>query len=252
MRVFICLGAAALFAAAVAASAEEPAAPNSSFGETETQAIEDIVRNYLLEHPEILLEAMQRLEEKERLAKIEGQRAAISANLEALGRDPSSPVLGNPDGDVTLVEFFDYRCPYCRKVTADLLDAVEKDGKIRLVFKEFPILGPESVVAARAALAAAEQDRYRDFHLALMTTPGQLDENTVLALASDLGLDVDRLRKDMESEGVEQQIRDNHRLGRALQINGTPAFVVGEEIVPGAVPMEQLLELVRRERAKTG
>ncbi len=252
MRVFVCLAAAALLAGTVTAAAEEPATPESSFSEAETRAIEDIVRDYLLEHPEILLESMQRLEERERLAKIEAQRAAVATNRETLDRDPNSPVLGNPAGDVTLVEFFDYRCPYCRKVTADLLDAVEKDGKIRLVFKEFPILGPESVVAARAALAAAEQDRYRDFHLALMTTPGQLDENTVLALASDLGLDVDRLRKDMESEGVEQQIRDNHRLGRALQINGTPAFVVGEEIVPGAVPMEQLLELVRRERAKTG
>jgi len=252
MRVFVCLGTAALLAAAVSASAEEPAAPTPSFSQTETRAIEDIVRDYLLENPEILLEAMQRLEEKERLAKIEVQRAAIAANLEALGRDPSSPVLGNPDGDVTLVEFFDYRCPYCRKVTADLLDVVEKDGGIRLVFKEFPILGPDSVVAARAALAAAQQDRYRDFHLALMTTPGQLDETTVLALAGDLGLDVDRLRKDMESESVEQQIRDNHSLGQALQINGTPAFIVGKEIVPGAVPMRQLLELVRRERAKTG
>ena len=252
MRVFVCLGAVALLAAAAAATAEEPPAPKSSFSETETRAIEDIVRDYLLEHPEILVEAMQRLEEKERLAKIESQRAAITANLEPLGRDPSSPVLGNPDGDVTLVEFFDYRCPYCRKVTADLLEAVEKDGGIRLVFKEFPILGPDSVIAARAALAAAQQDRYRDFHLALMTTPGQLDETTVLALAGDLGLDVDKLRKDMASEGVEQQIRDNHKLGQALQINGTPAFVVGKEIVPGAVPMQHLLELVRRERAKTG
>ncbi|MDJ0947062.1 MAG: DsbA family protein [Kiloniellales bacterium] len=252
MRVFVSITAAALLAGAVTAAAEEPAAPEASFSETETRAIEEIVRDYLLEHPEILLESMQRLEEKQRLAKIEAQRNAILANLDTLGRDPNSPVLGNPDGDITLVEFFDYRCPYCRKVTADLMDAVEKDGSIRLVFKEFPILGPESVVAARAALAAAEQDRYRDFHLALMTMPGQLDEARVLAVASDLGLDVERLRKDMVSEGVEQQIRDNHRLGQALQINGTPAFVVGEEIVPGAVPMRQLMELVRRERAKTG
>ncbi len=252
MRIFVCLTAAALLAGAVAASAEEPAPPKPSFSETETRAIEDIVRDYLLAHPEVLLEAMQRLEEKERLAKVEAQRAAIAANLEALKRDPDSPVIGNPDGDVTLVEFFDYRCPYCRKVTADLMDAVEKDGGIRLVFKEFPILGPDSMVAARAALAAAQQDRYRDFHLALMTVPGQLDEPRILALASDLGLDVDRLREDMGSEGVERQIRANHQLGRALQINGTPAFIVGNEIVPGAVPMQQLLELVRRERAKTG
>ena len=252
MRVFLCFTVAALLAGALPASADDPAAPASAFDENQTRAIEEIVRDYLLEHPEVLLESMQRLEERERLAKIEAQRAAVAANLEALNRDPNSPVLGNPDGDVTLVEFFDYRCPYCRKVTADLMDAVEKDGGIRLVFKEFPILGPDSLVAARAALAAAEQDRYRDFHLALMTTPGKLDEASILALASDLGLDVGRLRKDMSSERVERQIRDNHRLGQALQINGTPAFVVGKEIVPGAVPMQQLLELVRRERAKTG
>lgn len=252
MRGFLCFTVAALLAGAISASAEETTTPASAFNETETRAIEDIVRDYLLEHPEILLESMQRLEEKERLAKIEAQRAAIAANVEALSRDPNSPVLGNPDGDVTLVEFFDYRCPYCRKVTADLMDAVDKDGGIRLVFKEFPILGPDSLIAARAALAAAAQDRYRDFHLALMTTPGQLDEATVLALASDIGLDVNRLRKDMVSESVERQIQDNRRLAQALQINGTPAFVVGNEIVPGAVPMQQLLELVRRERAKTG
>ena len=215
-------------------------------------AVREIIHDYLLSNPEVLVEALRVYERRQKDQVAARQREAILANLEGLADDPLAPVLGNPEGDVLVVEFFDYRCPYCRKVTADLMDAVEKDGGIRLVFKEFPILGPDSLVAARAALAAAEQDRYRDFHLALMTTPGKLDEASILALASDLGLDVGRLRKDMSSERVERQIRDNHRLGQALQINGTPAFVVGKEIVPGAVPMQQLLELVRRERAKTG
>lgn len=252
MKARACLASLAFLAAAGVAVAEEPAAPKAGFDEAETQAIEEIVKQYLLDNPEILLQSLRSLEERERLAQIEAQRAAVRANREALNRDPASPVLGNPEGDVTVVEFFDYRCPYCRRVTADLMDTVEKDGAIRLVFKEFPILGPESVVAARAALAAGLQERYRDFHIALMTAPGELTEDRVLSLAEGMGLDVERLQADMQSEAVEQQIRDNHGLARQLQINGTPAFVIGDEVVPGALTMPQLLDMISRERAKTG
>ena len=251
MKARACLITAVFLAAAGVASAEEPA-PKAGFDEAETRAIEEIVKQYLLDHPEILLQSLRSMEERERLAKIEAQRTAVRANLESLNRDPASPVLGNPDGDVTVVEFFDYRCPYCRRVTADLMDTVEKDGNIRLVFKEFPILGPESVVAARAALAAGLQDRYRDFHIALMTVPGELSEDRVLSVAEQMGLDVERLQADMQSEAVEEQIRANHGLARQLQINGTPAFVIGDEVIPGALTMPQLLDMISRERAKTG
>lgn len=248
----ILLAVPALALAPALVLAQDASSPKAPFSDTEARAIEEIVRDYLIANPEVLVEALQGLEEKERLAKAENQRLAVKANLEGLMRDPASPVAGNPEGDITIVEFFDYRCPYCRRMTADLLDAVEQDGNIRLVFKEFPILGSDSVVAARAALAAAAQNRYHDFHVALMAKPGELNEPAILALAGDLGLDVERLRQDMDSEAVEQQLRDNHGLARNLQINGTPAFVIGEEVVPGAVPMQQLLEMVSQERAKTG
>ncbi len=246
------LASVALLAAASIASAEEPAAPKAGFDEAETRAIEEIVKQYLLDHPEVLLQSLRSLEERERLAQIEAQRAAVLANADSLKRDPGSPVVGNPEGNVTVVEFFDYRCPYCKRVTADLMDTVEKDGSIRLVFKEFPILGPESVVASRAALAAGLQDRYRDFHIALMTMPGDLTEDRILSMAERMGLDVARLQADMQSEAVEEQLRANHGLARQLQINGTPAFVIGDEVVPGALTMPQLLDMVSRERAKTG
>lgn len=244
--------AAALLLVPVAASADQAGKPNASFTPEETKAIGAIVREYILANPQILVESLQLLEERERVAQIEAQRAAVAANVEDLTQDPSSPVLGNPDGDITVVEFFDYRCPYCRKVSPDLMEAVDKDGEIRLVMKEFPILGPDSVVASRAALAAVKQDRYREFHMALMTAAGELNEDNILLVAETSGLDVERLRADMQSEDVRQQIRKTYLLAKGLQIGGTPAFVIGEEIVPGAVPIEQLLEIVARERAKTG
>ena len=234
---------------------EEPAKPTNpeaAFESGEIEAIEAVVKRYILEHPEILIEALRSLEERERVARAAAQRRSLEANMDALTRDPGSPVLGNPDGDITIVEFSDYRCPYCRRVSADLIEAIDKDGDIRLVLKEFPILGPDSVVAAQAALAAARQGKYREFHLAVMTMPGEINEDSVLAVAGDLGLDIDQLRNDMASPEVEEQISRTGALAQALQINGTPAFVVGTEIVPGAVSMRQLMEIVGQERAKTG
>ncbi len=230
----------------------KPIVPEATFESGEIEAIEAVVKRYILEHPEILIEALRSLEEKERVARAAAQRRFVEANLNALTRDPGSPVLGNPDGDITIVEFSDYRCPYCRRVSGDLIETIDKDGKIRLVLKEFPILGADSVVAARAALAADRQGRYREFHLALMTMPGEINEHSVLAVAGDLGLDIDRLRADMASPEIEEQISRTNALAQGLQINGTPAFIVGTEIVPGALSMRQLMEIVDQERAKTG
>ena len=162
--------------------------------------------------------------------------------------DPGSPVGWNRDGDVTIVEFFDYRCPYCRAVAPRLAQLKKEDRGIRYVYKEWPILGPASKVAARAALAAWKQGRYEEFHEALMTYPGQLTEKGVFKTAERVGIDVDRLRQDMEAPEIAQALARTQQLASALGITGTPAFVIGNELVPGAVSLEQLKLFVRRAR----
>jgi len=151
---------------------------------------------------------------------------------------------------VTIVEFFDYQCPYCKRVFPAVQTLLKTDGNIRYVFKEFPILGPQSVVAARAALAAwkLDRDRYVPFHTALMQSRGRLSERKILDVAAEIGLDVERLRAAMADPGIDKVLARNAELARALDINGTPAFVIGEKVVPGAVDLETLTALVSQAR----
>ncbi len=221
----------------------------SEFSPSEVEAIEQVVREYLIANPEVILDAINELEKRQNLAEESRQREAVANNQVALTSDPNSPVLGNPEGDVVLVEFFDYRCPYCRKVAEDIIEVVEEDGRIRLVMKEYPILGPESVFAAKAALAAAKQGLYQEFHLELMTIGGGITEESTLATARQLGLDMEQLQQDMDSPEVMQAIRDVHELAGALAIRGTPAFVIHDQVVPGALSMDQLRQLVNDARA---
>ncbi len=230
------------------AEAQQPIGPELDGAQIE--AIEDVVRNYLLSHPEILRDAARVLEQRERAAAVERQRQAIAALSDQLTQDPDTPVMGNPDGDVTVVEFFDYRCPYCRGVVDDLLREVEADGGIRLAMKELPVLGPASVDAAYAALAAAEQGKYDEFHVALMRAPGGLDKRTILSIARETGLDVPRLREDMASPEIAAMVERNLELAGSLNVTGTPSFVVGDTIVPGALNMEQLRTLVATARQR--
>lgn len=232
----------------------EKAAPAQSgtFDPTQEQAIERIVRAYILEHPEIIVEAVQTLRARERQATEERRQQTLADNREALHSSDIAPVLGNPAGDVTLVEFFDYRCPYCRSVSETVRDIVADDGNVRLVLKEFPILGTDSLFAARAALAAARQDAYEEFHYRLMSAPQKVGREAVLAIAEDVGLDVERLQQDMQDEAVDAELRRNYRLAEALEINGTPAFVIGDALVPGAVGRSRLERLLSRARSGEG
>jgi protein-disulfide isomerase len=163
--------------------------------------------------------------------------------------DARSPAIGNPDGDVTVVEFFDYRCPYCRRVAPDLEALIEGDPGVRVVFKEWPILGRASVKAARAALAAHAQGHYHAVHSALMTGAIEADEGAIIAFAVSLGADGDRLRADMTSDAVTEALIANDELARALGLSGTPAFVIGDTVVPGAIPIDQMRALVAEARA---
>ena len=212
--------------------------------------IEGVVHQYLLEHPEVILEAVEVLRARERAATTENARAQITAQRETIINDPTSPVAGNPDGDVTLVEFFDYHCGYCKRVMPSVLKLLDEDSGIRLVYKEFPILGPQSVTAARAALAAHMQDeeKYLEFHVAMMSSRARLTEDRVLQMAREMGFNIDRLKADMSSPEVDKTIARNLELAQKLGITGTPRFVIGDQIVPGAVSLETLKELVRQAR----
>jgi protein-disulfide isomerase len=243
------LAAVAIVIAAIAAFALPTVAPAQDRGRQaahEAREVERAVGDYLRKNPEILLEAMRALEEKERNAKANVARDAIAQNRVAL-EDGGSPVLGNPAGKTAVIEFFDYQCPYCKRVIPDLMAMLKADGEMRIVMKELPILGPESVVAAKAALAAREQGKYEAMHLALMGERSRLSEGSVLAIAKAVGLDVDRLRRDMESPAVREELQKNLALARAIGVDGTPAFVVGDRLVPGA-DMESLRKLIAAAR----
>jgi protein-disulfide isomerase len=157
-------------------------------------------------------------------------------------------VLGNRNGDVTVVEFFDYRCPYCKRAAPVLDEVIKADGRVRRVMKEFPILGPDSVIASRAALAARAQGKYEELHRALIGARGQLDESAVMAAAKGVGLDLDRLRRDMRSTEIDGIIRRNRELAESLEITGTPAFVIGDAFLPGAADAATFRSLIQKAR----
>jgi protein-disulfide isomerase len=212
------------------------------------QAVEQVVHDYLLNHPDVLIEALQRAEGKLKSdAAAKAVKTLVSRRHEVFD-DPATPVGGNPHGDATIVEFFDYQCPYCKRVEPDLESLMRQDSKLRIVYKEFPVLGPVSVVAARAALAAVRQDKYAAFHDAMMAATGHITDDTVYKVAASVGLDVARLKRDMAASQIASQISANLALAQALDIHGTPTFVIGREIVPGAVSIASLKKLVADSR----
>ncbi|HRJ61358.1 MAG TPA: DsbA family protein [Azospirillaceae bacterium] len=218
--------------------------------EGDRPAIERIVREYLIANPEVLVEAMQALEQRQQTAADQKARAALKQNRQQIFNDDASPVGGNPKGDVTVVEFFDYNCGYCKAVHDDALKLVKDDGRLRYVYKEFPILGPGSVVAAKAALAARAQGKYVEAHNALMSHRGRLDEAAVLRILGDAGLDVTKLKADMEAPAVAKAIESNLLLADKLGIRGTPAFIIGDELAPGAIKLDEMKRMVAEARKK--
>jgi protein-disulfide isomerase len=238
---------AGLMAAPVGAQDDQA----SKFSPAEEDAIRQLVRDYLLANPEVLMEAAQVYRERQQEMQQKQASQTLVMRREELDRDPDSPVIGNPDGDVVVVEFFDYRCPYCVRVAEDLREVVEDDGNIRLVMKEFPILGPESMVAARMALAAEKQGKYEELHFAMMTVSGKLTEDKAFKIAEKIDLDLDQLRRDMEAPEIDAMLQRNFALAQALQINGTPAFVIGDEVVRGAIDMRALRQIVGQTRANS-
>ena len=239
-----------LQAVPVKAQNQSTPAPASEATPAEVENIEQIVRDYLLRNPEVLVEALTLYEQRRTQAEAQRRLTAVSDNKDKLENDPASPVAGNPDGDVVVVEFFDYRCPYCRRTADTLQTAMEADGNVRVVFKEFPILGPESVEGAKAALAAAKQGKYEAFHFALMREPGNMSPEHLRAIAEKVGVDAAQMERDMKSEEINTALRSNFALAEELSIRGTPAFVIGGTLVPGAVDLKEMERLIAEARAK--
>ncbi len=212
------------------------------------KAFEGVIKDYLLKNPIIIRQAIEALRTQEEAAKKAQAAAALKTHKDQLFYDKTSPVAGNPKGDITIVEFFDYNCGYCKRAAPTLKAVMKKDPNVRIVYKEFAILGPKSIIAARAALAAQRQGKYQEFHDGLMT--GQADEDSIAALANSLGMDYAKLRKDMGDPKINQVLQNNYQLATTLGINGTPAFVIGERLVPGAVGVAALTQIIKEERAK--
>ncbi|BCW89542.1 hypothetical protein sos41_27080 [Alphaproteobacteria bacterium SO-S41] len=217
--------------------------------EMEREDIEKIVRDYLLANPEILNEMIAELQAREQKTASEKAQTGIAENKDALFNDGFSYVAGNPNGDVTLVEFFDYRCGYCKKARPEVLGLIEADKNVKLIIKELPILSKVSEEAAKAAIAAQNQggDVYWKFHQAMLSAD-DLDSDAIYDIAGGLGLDVDRLKKDMQDPAVEEKIKKTHELAEKLGVDGTPAFIVGDQLVPGYMSQDELKDLVAAHR----
>ena len=209
------------------------------------EKIKQLALEAILENPEIIMQAVSILRQRDAEIAASG---ANTVRLE-LENDPGSPNLGNLEGDVTVVEFFDYNCPYCRQAGKTVQNLIESDPNVRIIFREWPVLGEGSIFAARAALASRAQGKYEEFHWALMNGEVRATEASILKVARDLELDIVRLLADMESPAVEVHLERSNDLARSLGFTGTPAFIVGDQMVPGMISLEKIEKLIADVRA---
>ena len=224
----------------------------AEFTDSQRKEMESIIKDYLLANPDILREMGQLLEQNERLAEEQQRKSALVANADQIFRDGTDFVAGNPDGKVTMVEFFDYNCGWCKKGFSEVMALIESDKDLRFVLKEFPIFGGDSDYAAQAAIAASKQGKYWELHVALFSHEGKITKDVVDELAAAQGLDMARLKKDMESPETAAMLERNRTLAQSLAINGTPAFIIDDKLVPGYLPKAELASAINDVRTKGG
>ena len=238
------LFALALCGAPMSASAQ-------SFNDTQRGDIEKIVREYLIAHPEVLEEAMNELSKRQAAAEAAKHASGVADNADAIFNSPRNVTVGNKDGDVTFVEFFDYNCGYCKRAMLDMMELMKGDPKLKVVLKEFPVLSAGSVEAAQVGVAVRMQDptgkKYLDFHQKLLTGRGAADKARAMAVAKEVGLDMAKLEKDLSSAEVRNTLEENFKLAEAMGMNGTPSYVIGKQVVIGAVGVESLRAKTMRE-----
>lgn len=229
--------------------------PQSNADELSTNQrgeVERIIREYLIAHPEVIQDAMSELDKRQTAAQAEKHKSAIKEYSQSLFSSPRQVVLGNPGGTVTFVEFFDYNCGYCKRAMDDMLVLLKEDPKLKIVLKEFPVLGPSSVEAAQVAVAVHMQDKtgkkYLEFHQKLLGGRGEANKARAMAIAKDIGADMARLDKDMQGPEVRATLQESFKLAEALGLNGTPSYVIGDNVVIGAVGIDALREKVNTSR----
>jgi len=223
------------------------AAPASALTEQDRPEIEAIVKNYLLKNPEVLRDALEALEKRQAQEEQGKQRQVIASNAKLIFESTRAPSLGNPQGDVTLVEFFDYNCGYCKRAMQDVMQLTKDDPKLKVVLKEFPVLGPGSVEAAKVAVAVRMQDKggkYIEFHRRLLSGRGEANKERALAAAKDAGFDMARIDKDLQSSEIAETLNESAKLAEALGLNGTPTFIIADEMVVGAQGYDALKKKV--------
>jgi protein-disulfide isomerase len=228
-----------------------PAAPTNAadpLTPDQKKAFEKVIRDYLLNKPEIILESMEKLRDRERILQEKAAVEKLASSKATLFKHPMTPMSGSKNADVTLVEFFDYQCGYCKRVIGSMVSLVENDKNLRVVWKELPILGPNSRYAATAAMAAKKQGKYFLFHVALMKSRGQLSPEGIIRTARKIGLDVKKLQEDMGDPEINAYLDETIQLAQSLGIRGTPGFIIGKRIIPGAVGLDQLKSYIAEER----
>jgi protein-disulfide isomerase len=223
-----------------------------SFNDAQKSEIQKIIKEYLVANPELLEEMSAELQKRQAAAEAEKHRAAVQKNAEVIFNSPRGVIVGNRDGDVNFVEFFDYNCGYCKHAMADMLTLMKSDPKLRVVLKEFPVLGPSSVEAAQVAVAVRMQDpsgkKYLDFHQKLLNGRGQADKARAMAAAKEAGVDMARLEKDLTSPEINATLNENFKLAEEMGLNGTPSYVIGKDVVVGAVGAPGLAKKISEAR----
>ncbi len=219
---------------AAAASIPAARADTAAFSDDQKKALGEIIKDYLIKNPEILIDVQTALEAKLEKDQSEKLKNFMAQNAKDIYRNPESPVAGDPNGDITVVEFFDYNCGYCKRGLPEVQKLIESDKKVRFVFKELPILSKGSEEAAKGALAAKLQGKYWDYHQAMLSVKGQANEATALKTAEALGLDMAKFKTDMASNAVKTELEQDKELAKKMGINGTPHFLVGDKSIPGA------------------
>lgn len=226
-------------------------AAEAAYSDQEKANLGAVIKEYLLKNPEVIREAMAELERRDQVAAAEQQKKTLASVSDTLIKSERGIVLGNPKGDVTLVEFFDYNCGYCKRAMADLQVLLKSDPNLRVVIRDFPVLGTESVEASMVAVAVANQLKgapYLDYHSKLMESKGRIGKERAVQVAKEMGIDMDRLDKDISSKETRLALEETMRIANQLQIQGTPAFVIGDEVVFGAIGREPLANAINSVR----
>ena len=238
MRVSARSAILALVCGFIAAASWGGAAGAADANTTPRQQIESIIHDYLMQHPDVLIAALREAEDKLHHEDEAKASQAVIQHRREVFNDPATPVAGNPQGDVAVVEFFDYRCPYCKVTAPTLQTLITQDPKVRVVMKEFPILGKESVFASRVALVAQKHGKYAEFHQAMFALKTKVDDAQTLEVAKSIGLDPAQVKKEAEASDIDAILKHNYELAKTLDVSGTPAFVIGDTLLPGAVELK--------------